>query len=76
MAVTEGIRVSATSLVVMILVSYLTRPPSLERIEGLTYGTITDQDRQESRRSWDFREVVASVIVCLAILAAYLYFSG
>jgi hypothetical protein len=31
----------------MIVVSYLTRP-AYSRITGLTYGTLTDEDRRES----------------------------
>ncbi len=60
----------------MVVVSYLTRKPDYERISGLTYGTMTDEDRAKSRRSWTFADVAASVVVCLAILAAYLYFQG
>jgi SSS family solute:Na+ symporter len=63
-------------IIVMIVVSYLTEPPSLERIKGLTYGTVTDQHRAESRASWSWKEVTASAVVLLAILAAYLYFTG
>jgi hypothetical protein len=31
------------SIVVMIVISYLTAPPSYEKISGLTYGTVTDE---------------------------------
>ena len=31
------------SVVVMVAVSYLTEPPSYERISGLTYATVTDE---------------------------------
>jgi len=68
--------VFVVSVIVMIVVSYMTEAPSLEKIRGLTYGTVTEEHRLESRASWDWREVTASVIVCLAILAAYLYFNG
>jgi len=64
------------SVVVMIGVSYATEAPDYARISGLTYGTTTDQHRAESRGSWDRRDVLASVGVCLIILAAYLYFNG
>jgi len=62
--------------VVMVVASYLTAAPSLERLKGLTFGTLTDEHRRESRGSWNWGDVAASVIVCLAILAAYLYFRG
>jgi SSS family solute:Na+ symporter len=61
---------------VMILVSYATAPPSLEKIRGLTYGTLSDEDRARSRSSWGWGEVAASGAVLAAILVAYLYFQG
>ncbi|MFO7732072.1 MAG: sodium:solute symporter [Candidatus Aminicenantes bacterium] len=64
------------SLVVMIVVSYLTEKPSYDKISGLTYGTVTAEHRKESRASWQARDVVASAIVLALILAAYLYFRG
>jgi len=68
--------VFAVSVAVMIIVSYATRAPSDESIHGLTYGTTTDEHRQVSRSSWDGRDVFASVLVLVLILAAYLYFTG
>jgi SSS family solute:Na+ symporter len=65
--------VSAT---VMIAVSYLTSPPPAEKINGLTFGTVTEQDRLLSRSSWDWRDVAVSTLVLVAIVTAYLYFTG
>ena len=64
------------SVVVMIVISYMTEAPSLDKLSGLTYGTVTEEHRLESRASWSRRDVTTSIIVCLAILAAYLYFNG
>jgi len=61
---------------VFVLVSYATAPPSLDKIQGLTFGTITAEDRVRSRSSWGWGEVAASAAVLVAILAAYLYFQG
>jgi len=61
---------------VMVIVSYITREPDYEKISGLTYGTTTEKDRQQSRSSWSRGDVFASIAVLLAILAAYLYFRG
>jgi len=61
---------------VMILVSYLTEKPDYSKITGLTYGTRTEQDKRNSRASWSFIDVLASLIVLALILAAYLYFVG
>ena len=63
-------------VVVMLVVSYLTPAPDEKKLSGLTYQTVTDEDRVISRNSWGWRDVAASVLVLLAILAAYLYFTG
>ena len=64
------------SLLVMIVVSYLTEAPSYEKISGLTYGTITAEHRKETRASWQTRDLIGSAIVLALIIAAYLYFTG
>ncbi len=64
------------SSAVMICVSYATEAPDEARIQGLTFATLSDDDRKRSRGSWDWRDVAASAAVLVAILAAYLYFNG
>ncbi|MCC6142670.1 MAG: sodium/solute symporter, partial [Candidatus Hydrogenedentes bacterium] len=66
----------AVCSVVMIAVSYATREPDYSRLEGLTFGTVTAEHREASRRSWSAVDVIASGAVLAAILAAYLYFRG
>lgn len=66
----------AVCAVVMIVVSYATKRPDYERIGGLTFGTMTAEDRAASRKSWTAADVLASGVVLAAILAAYLYFRG
>lgn len=63
-------------VIVMVVVSYLTEQPSYEKISGLTYGTITDEHRKETRASWKIGDVAFSGLVLVLILAAYLYFTG
>ncbi len=63
-------------IVVMIAVSYWSEKPDYAVIQGLTFSTMTDQDRLETRKSWDYRDVLGSVLVLLIILAAYLFFTG
>jgi SSS family solute:Na+ symporter len=64
------------SVVVMIAVSYLTEPPSEERLRGLTYATVTAEQKRVTRASWDRRDVIGSAVVLVLILGAYLYFNG
>jgi SSS family solute:Na+ symporter len=68
--------IAFVSAATMIGVSYLTEPPNYERIKGLTFGTASEEDRRITRESWDWRDVLASSVIVLCILAAYLYFRG
>ena len=64
------------SAVTMVVVSYLTAAPAEEQLVGLTYATVTAEQRRQSRSSWTRGDVIASIVVLLAILANYLYFRG
>jgi SSS family solute:Na+ symporter len=64
------------SVLVMVGVSYATAPPSEAQLAGLTFATVTDRHREESRRSWNRWDVISSGVVLLLITLAYLYFRG
>ncbi len=64
------------SVAVMMIVSYATEEPDLKKITGLTYSTLTEEHRRESRASWGKGDVISSALVLVLILAAYLYFTG
>jgi SSS family solute:Na+ symporter len=59
----------------MIVVSLFTRPPTYEKIQGLTYGTTVAEDKRTSRASWNMRDVVLSLIVLIIIALVLIYFS-
>ena len=61
---------------VMVAVSYASAPPEPERIQGLTFATITEEQRRKTRASWSWGDVAASILVLVCIAAAYLYFTG
>lgn len=62
--------------VVMIVVSYMTEKPAYEKISGLTFATMTDEHRSQSRASWSIKEIVTSLLVLVIIVAIYLSFRG
>jgi SSS family solute:Na+ symporter len=71
-----SILITLVSMVAMIVASYLTAPPSAAQISGLTFATTTEAQQQESRDSWSALDVVATVALLAAIVAAYSYFRG
>ncbi|HSL23625.1 MAG TPA: sodium:solute symporter [Vicinamibacterales bacterium] len=64
------------STLVLIGVSYATAPPSERQLVGLTYATVTEEQRRESRASWHRSDVAASALVLALIGIAYIYFTG
>jgi SSS family solute:Na+ symporter len=71
-----SVLIAIVSAVVAVGVSLATGEPDYGRIGGLTYGTATEAHNAETRRSWDWRDVLGSTVVLAAILGAYLYFRG
>jgi SSS family solute:Na+ symporter len=64
----------ALSVIVTVVVSVFTKRPDPEQIKGLTYSTITAEQRKETRQSWHKWDVINSIIIVIIIAAAYIYF--
>jgi SSS family solute:Na+ symporter len=64
------------SAAAMVVVSRATEAPSAAQLEDLTFATLTEEHKRESRASWGMSEVAWSGLTLLLILVAYLYFNG
>ena len=60
----------------MFIVSYATETPVYEKLSGLTFGTVTKEQKEATHKTWNKLDVVLSVGIVLMILAVYLYFRG
>ena len=60
-------------LLVVIIVSLLTKAPDQEKIRGLVFGTSTPEQRAATRASWNHWDVIHTVII-LGITAAFYYY--
>lgn len=63
------------SVVLMVVGSLLSQPPKDEAIQGLTYQTTLEGDRDLSRASWNRMDVVHSVVIVAIIVAILVTFS-
>src|SRR6187200_156533 len=68
--------ITIVCILVFIIVSYATKQPDYAKINGLTFYTLSVEDRAENRATWNWKDVVLSVLLVLAILAVYIYFTG
>jgi len=60
---------------VITLISLLTAKPSEEKIAGLTYSSLSEKDKKESRKSWDMIDIVLSCILVVLTIAIFFTFS-
>lgn len=61
-------------IVVVIVVSLLTKAPSAEKIQGLVFGTETAAQRAETRASWNKWDIIHTSIILGITVAFYIYF--
>jgi SSS family solute:Na+ symporter len=64
------------SIVLIVGVSLMTAPPPAEKVESLTYSTLSDKVRKEFRSSWNRWDVISTVVILAIILGVYIYFTG
>lgn len=63
-------------VVVCTTVSLLTSPPDREQLTGLTFGTLTKEQKQSARNSYKTKDIVASIALVIVIILILSYFIG
>ncbi|NDV60452.1 sodium:solute symporter [Bacteroides sp. 519] len=61
-------------LLVVYFVSLATKAPSPEKIQGLVFGTATEEQKAETRASWGKWDVIHTIIILGITAAFYIYF--
>ena len=56
------------------LISCFTKNSEKEQLEGRTFGSVTEEQKRETRDSWDRWDVIHSVVILSAVIAFYVYF--
>jgi solute:Na+ symporter, SSS family len=66
----------AASVMIIIVASLMTPPPSPEKVKGLTYSSIHEgSTAEEIKQSWDFGNKLMVGLILLLVGGMYLYFS-
>lgn len=68
--------ITLVCIIVFIAVSYATREPDYAKIRGLTFSTLSEEDKMESRKTWNIKDVLLSVLLIVLIIGIYIYFRG
>lgn len=61
-------------ILVVIVVSLLTTPPSADKIQGLVFGTATPEQKALTRASWNHWDIIHTIIILGFTAAFYWYF--
>jgi solute:Na+ symporter, SSS family len=64
-----------TCIMIMIIVSMLTKAPNQEQLNGLTFSTTTKIDKESSSNSWTTYDLINSVVIISILVLILVYFS-
>ncbi|MDU8886042.1 sodium:solute symporter [Yeosuana sp. MJ-SS3] len=64
------------SVMLCVSVSLATTEPNYETIKGLSFGTLTTEDKAASKSSYDKIDVVLSVVLVILVIFILSYFTG
>ena len=59
-----------------IVVSLVTKAPEDEKVENLTFGTISDGEKIKNKSSYGLIDIVISVIVVAIVVGVMIFFNG
>ncbi len=63
-------------VIICSVVSLMTKPPDFEKIKGLTFGTLSPEQKAEARASYTKTDIVVSAILVLIVISVLVYFRG
>lgn len=61
-------------ILLMVTVSFFTKPKDPLKLQGLYFGSATAEQRAITRASWNHWDVINSVIILSVIITFYIYF--
>lgn len=71
-----GVLSCIISLGIAIVVSLLSPAPAQKQLEGLTYFTLSDEEVAENKKSYNWIDIAASMLVIAIVVYIMMYFNG
>jgi SSS family solute:Na+ symporter len=63
-------------IAIAIIVSMFSPAPSAQQLAGLTYSTISTEQKEENKNSFNWIDIVASILIVAIVAWVMLYFNG
>ena len=64
------------SVIVCVTVSLVSEAPNYETIKGLAFGTLSIEQKEENRNSFDAIDIILSVLLVIVVIGVLTYFTG
>jgi SSS family solute:Na+ symporter len=64
------------SVAIAVVVSLLSEVPALDRLKGLTFSTLTEEQKIENRNSYGAIDIIASLIIMVIVAFVMISFNG
>ena len=64
------------SVLLCVSITLFTSEPDYKKIVGLSFGTLTNEQRTENKNSYDTIDIVLSIILVVLIIGVLSYFTG
>ena len=63
-------------IILTIVVSLATKAPDKEKIVNLTFGTITEEEKLKNKNSYNWVDILISIIILAVVFAVMIFFNG
>lgn len=63
-------------IVLIVVVSLLTPAPATEKTDNLTFQTISEEEKRNNKTSYNWKDIVVSIIVLAIVAGVMLFFNG
>lgn len=63
-------------IVLIVVVSFLTPAPSDEKIENLTFQTISEEEKKNNKTSYNWKDIAVSIIILAIVAGIMIFFNG
>ncbi len=71
-----AILIFVVCVIVLVGVSLMTEKPMESKLSGLTFGTLTPEHKAESRKNYNWADILASAFIIIVIIGILIYFTG
>ncbi|MUP46038.1 Na+/glucose cotransporter [Gramella sp. BOM4] len=63
-------------VLLIVVVSLLSKAPSREKIENMTYQTISEEEKRNNKVSYNWKDIAVSIVILIIVAGVMIFFNG